>query len=538
MAMPLKTGEKGAVPLRRALISVSDKTGLVEFAKALIQRGVQILSTGGTKELLSKAGISVQEVAEITEWPEMMGGRVKTLHPKIHGGLLARRSDPQDRAALEHYAIPMIDLLVCTLYPFEEKLLSDAPYEVLVETIDIGGPALIRAAAKNHADVTVLVDLNDGQRLLEELEHNSGSTGFAFRQEMAAKAFGRVAAYDSCIAQALSRAANLITPPYQAVGGRLHSILRYGENPHQKAALYAIPSSAAPGVVSATLHQGKPLSYTNILDADAAFSLVAEMPAETAAAVIVKHANACGAALGDSLCTAYRKALSCDPVSAFGGILAFNRPLDAETAEELTQTFTELVIAPEATGEACSILSRKPNLRLLTTGGQMPNPSVPAFLLRSVTGGFLYQERDRLLFEEKECTVVTQRAPTPSEMQDLQFAFLVAKHVASNAVVYAKDCATVGIGAGQMSRVDSVRIAAQKAKDAAKAQGLSEPLTRGSVLASDAFFPFPDGLMQAIEAGATAVIQPGGAQRDAEVIAAADAAGIAMVFTKIRHFRH
>ncbi|WP_420961442.1 bifunctional phosphoribosylaminoimidazolecarboxamide formyltransferase/IMP cyclohydrolase [Brucella sp. IR073] len=524
-------------PVRRALLSVSDKTGLVEFARALTAHGIELISTGGTAKAITAAGIPVRDVSDITGFPEIMDGRVKTLHPAVHGGLLAVRDDPEHAAAMEAHGIGGIDLVVINLYPFEEVRNQGADYSTIVENIDIGGPAMIRAAAKNHAYVAIVTDPTDYTDVLAELDINKGALPYAFRQKLAANAFARTSAYDTAIAGWFAQATNVGAPSWRALAGKLHSEMRYGENPHQMAGFY-LTGEKRPGVATATQLQGKQLSYNNINDTDAAFELVAEFdPARTAAVAIIKHANPCGVAEGETLKDAYLKALACDPVSAFGGIVALNRTLDAEAAEEIVKIFTEVIIAPDATEEAKNIVAAKKNLRLLVTGG-LPDPREPGLAAKTVAGGLLVQTRDNGTVDDLELKVVTKRAPTEKEMADLKFAFRVAKHVKSNAIVYVKDGTTVGIGAGQMSRVDSARIAARKALDAAEAAGHAEPLTKGSVVASDAFFPFADGLLSAIEAGATAVIQPGGSMRDEEVIAAADEHGIAMVFTGMRHFRH
>jgi phosphoribosylaminoimidazolecarboxamide formyltransferase/IMP cyclohydrolase len=521
----------------RALISVSDKSGLVEFARALAAHGIELVSTGGTRKALAEAGLEVLDVSELTGFPEMMDGRVKTLHPSVHGGLLAVRQNQDHAAAMAAHGIAPIDLLVVNLYPFEATVAEGADFDNCVENIDIGGPAMIRAAAKNHADVAVVVDASDYARLLAELEAHDGATTLALRKQLAAKAYARTAVYDAAIANWFAQQLADAAPDYRAVGGRLAEPLRYGENPHQAAAFYRTPDRRA-GVASARQLQGKQLSYNNINDTDAAYECVAEFdPTRTAACVIVKHANPCGVAEGASLLDAYRKALACDPVSAFGGIVALNQRLDAAAARAITDIFTEVIIAPDASEEAIAIVAAKKNLRLLVAGG-LPDPRAGGITVKSVAGGLLVQSRDNAVVDDLTLKTVTRRAPTNAELGDLAFAFRVAKHVKSNTIVYAKDRATVGIGAGQMSRIDSARIAARKAEDAVKEAGLKEPLTRGSVVASDAFFPFADGLLVAIEAGATAVIQPGGSVRDDEVIKAADDHGIAMVFTGVRHFRH
>ncbi len=528
------------ITVGRALISVSDKAGLVELAKALARRGVELLSTGGTAAALGGAGLTVIDVAQITGFPEMMDGRVKTLHPRIHGGLLAIRSEPAHQAAMIANDITPIDLLVVNLYPFEATLRRGASFEDKIENIDVGGPAMIRGAAKNHDDVVVIVDVADYPALLDELNRNDGATGIAFRRKMAQKAYARTAAYDAAISNWLAEEIHETAPKWRAFGGVLHDsfgALRYGENPHQNAALYLTAEPRA-GVATARQVQGKELSYNNINDTDAAYELVAEFdPAERAAVAIIKHANPCGVAVGASLLEAYEKALACDPVSAFGGIVAVNRRLDAAAARKIVEIFTEVIIAPEADEEAMAIVASKKNLRLLIAGA-LPDPRARTLTVRSVAGGLLVQDRDSGVLDEAALKVVTERAPTTGELADLRMAWRVVKHVKSNAIVYVKDGVTAGVGAGQMSRVNSARVAARKALDAAAAAGWAEPRTKGSVVASDAFFPFADGLLSAIEAGATAVIQPGGSVRDADVIAAADQAGIAMVFTGMRHFRH
>ncbi|HVV93868.1 MAG TPA: bifunctional phosphoribosylaminoimidazolecarboxamide formyltransferase/IMP cyclohydrolase [Hyphomicrobiales bacterium] len=524
-------------PIARALLSVHDKSGLVEFAKALAGRGVVLISTGGTARALKEAGLEVTDVAEVTGQPEMMDGRVKTLHPAIHGGLLAIRDNAEHRAAMAKHGIAGIDLLVSNLYPFEATVARGAGPDEVIENIDIGGPAMTRAAAKNHADVTVVVDPADYAVVLAEMADHGGATTAALRRRLAAKAFARTGAYDAAVSNWMADAAGETAPAFRAFGGTLRQTLRYGENPHQRAAFYAGPV-ARYGVATAQQIQGKELSYNNINDTDAAFEAVAEFdPAKTAAVVIVKHANPCGVAEAGDLAAAFERALACDPVSAYGGIIAVNRPLDAAAATAMSRLFTEVVIAPDASDEAKAVFAAKKNLRLLLTGG-LPDPRAAGLVVKSVAGGLLVMSRDDASADDMTLKVVTKRAPSERELADLRFAFKVAKHVKSNAIVYARDGATVGIGAGQMSRVDSARIAARKAEDAAKAAGLAEPLTRGSVVASDAFFPFADGLLAAAEAGATAVIQPGGSIHDAEVIAAADEKGLAMVVTGIRHFRH
>lgn len=522
-----------SIPIRRALLSVSDKTGLIEFATRLAAAKIELLSTGGTASLLRDAGLNVTDVAEVTGFPEIMGGRVKTLHPKIHGGLLARRDLDDHVAAMSAQGIEGIDLLVVNLYPFEETLRQTRDRQVLVEKIDIGGPAMLRAAAKNHDFLTVLCDPADYASVADAIDKNGG-TELELRQRLAAKTFARTAAYDSAISGWMASSFGEELPEITSTAGRKIIDLRYGENPHQQAALYKTGQDR-PGVASAEQIQGKPLSYNNINDTDAAFELVAEFDQPTIA--IIKHANPCGVASGDNLGAAWQHALACDPVSAFGGIVAMNRPLDAETAKAVASIFTEVVIAPEASDEAKAIMAAKPNLRLLITGA-LPDRSSSAIKIKSVAGGFLAQSRDAGIIGVDDLRIVTQRAPTEAEISDMLFAWKVTKHVKSNAIVFVNDASTAGIGAGQMSRVDAARIAVQKAADIAAIHGRSDPRTIGSVAASDAFFPFADGLEALIAAGATAVIQPGGSVKDNEVIAAADAAGIAMVFTGMRHFNH
>jgi phosphoribosylaminoimidazolecarboxamide formyltransferase/IMP cyclohydrolase len=524
------------VPLRRALLSVSDKTGLIELAQALAARGVELLSTGGSAKAMRDAGLAVKDVAEVTGFPEMMDGRVKTLHPKVHGGLLALRDNDAHVAAMQEHGIEGIDLLVVNLYPFEETVAKGADYDTCIENIDIGGPAMIRAAAKNHAFVNVVTDPEDYAALLTQLDENDGATSYAFRQQLALTAYSRTAAYDAAVSGWMAGALGNDTPRRRAFAATLKQTLRYGENSHQRAAFYT-DGSGREGVATAQQHQGKELSYNNINDTDAAFELVAEFGTDTPACAIIKHANPCGVAVGKTLLDAYKSAFDCDRTSAFGGIVALNQPLDAATAEEITGIFTEVVIAPGASDEAKEIFAAKKNLRLLTTGG-LPDTRAGGLAFRQVAGGFLVQDKDNGFVGLDDLKVVTKKAPTEDQMRDLLFAWKVAKHVKSNAIVYVKDGATVGVGAGQMSRVDSALIAAKKAERMAEALGLPQPLTIGSAVASDAFFPFPDGLMEAAQAGATCVIQPGGSMRDDEVIAAADEAGLAMVFTGMRHFRH
>jgi phosphoribosylaminoimidazolecarboxamide formyltransferase / IMP cyclohydrolase len=528
------------VPIKRALISVSDKSGLVAFAQSLAARGVEILSTGGSAQALREANVPVKEVAEHTGFPEILDGRVKTLVPQIHGGILGRRDSAEHLAQMAAHGIAPIDLVVVNLYPFEVTVANRAPAAECVENIDIGGPALIRAAAKNHDFVTVLTDPEQYGTVVDELAAHGGTT-LALRRRLAGDAFSRTAAYDAAIAGWFMEQRERATPPASSgefphrltIGGTLRQALRYGENPHQRAAFYV--NGARPGVATARQLQGKELSYNNLADTDAAFECVAEFDKPTVA--IIKHANPCGVASAATLAEAWDLAFRCDPISPYGGIVAVNRTLDDAAAKKIAAILTEVIVAPDATDVAISAVARRRNLRLLLTGG-MPDPMASGWIFRSLSGGFLAQTRDAGGVRVADLKVVTKRAPTDAELADLLFAFTVCKHVKSNAIVYAKDGATVGIGSGQPNRVDSARIAAWKAEFAARTAGLPVRLTEGSVVASDAFFPFADGLEAAAAAGATAVIQPGGSIRDAEVIAAADAAGLAMVFTGMRHFRH
>lgn len=531
-------------PVARALLSVSDKSRLIEQARALAALNIELVSTGGTKRALSKAGLAVSDVSDLTGFPEMMDGRVKTLHPMVHGGLLGERDLDSHVTAMADHGIAPIDLLIVNLYPFEQAVASGADYETCVENIDIGGPAMIRAGAKNHAHVAVCVDADDVDAVIEELRENDGHTSGTLRQRLAHKAFARTAHYDAAISNYFAAIRGDMAPDFRTQGGQLRQRLRYGENPHQTASFYA-DGSERPGVVTAIQLQGKELSYNNINDTDAAYELVAEFGdarrrAESDAkptVAIIKHANPCGVAMADDFVTAYHNALACDPVSAFGGIVALNGELDAATAKEIVKVFTEVVIAPEATDEAIAVFKKKKNLRLLVAG-DLPDPREGSLTYRNVAGGVLVQDRDNGHVDDDDLKVVTQRAPTDAEMTDLKMAWKIAKHVKSNAIVYVKDGATAGIGAGQMSRVDAARIAASKAEDAAETAGWKEPKTAGSAVSSDAFFPFADGMLAAAKAGATAVIQPGGSIRDQDVIDAANEAGLAMVFTGMRHFRH
>jgi len=526
------------VPIRRALISVSDKTGLEELAEGLEKHGVEMVSTGGTAAKLRDFGAAPRDISDLTGFPEMMDGRVKTLHPKVHGGLLGVRDDPEHAAAMEEHGIAPIDLVVVNLYPFLSTVMSGADRPTVIENIDIGGPSMVRSAAKNHAHVVVVTDPADYSALLTELDANGGATTLALRRRLAAKAFALTAEYDSTISQWFAFAdQGERWPAKWTLSWTLKMPLRYGENPHQSAALYLPVGPAAAGVAQAQQVQGKELSYNNLNDANAALELVSEFRDGAPTVVIVKHANPCGVATRDNLIEAWQEALACDSVSAFGGIVATNRPLDAATAEAITEIFTEVVVAPDADENAKAIFARKKNLRLLLTGTLL-DPSRDGTSLAVITGGLLVQDRDNGMVTREQLKVVTRRAPTEQELKDCLFAWTVAKHVKSNAIVYAKSGVTAGIGAGQMNRRDSARIAALRAKEAAEANGWPEPRTIGSAVASDAFFPFADGLLAAAEAGATAVIQPGGSIRDDEVIAAADEAGLAMVFTGMRHFRH
>lgn len=517
------------VTIKRALLSVSDKTGIVELGQALAARGVELVSTGGTAKALRDAGLEVRDISDLTGFPEMMDGRVKTLHPKVHGGLLAVRDNEEHVASMREHEIGAIDLVVVNLYPFAQTVARGAVREEIIENIDIGGPSMVRSAAKNHESVAILTDPVDYPTVFE------GNTTLAQRRKFAAKAYAATAAYDAAIASWFAFAdQGEAFPQILPVALTRGPELRYGENPHQSAALY-LPQTGVRGIAQAEQLQGKALSYNNYNDADAALELVSEFRDGPPSVVIVKHANPCGVATADTLKAAYLEALACDSVSAFGGIIAVNRRLDRETAEAMAGIFTEVVVAPDADADARAVFAAKKNLRLLITG-DLPDPARPGLMLKSIAGGMLVQSRDNGRLGELK--VVTKRAPTEQELADCRFAWTVAKHVKSNAIVYAKGGSTAGVGAGQMNRLESARIAAWKAKDAADKAGWAQPRTIGSAVASDAFFPFADGLLAAVEAGATAVIQPGGSIRDDEVIAAADEAGLAMVFTGMRHFRH
>ena len=523
--------------IKRALISVSDKKGIVKFASALNDAGIEIISTGGTFSKLKNANIDIKDVSSVTNFPEILDGRVKTLHPKIHGGLLNVRSNKDHQKTISEQEIKNIDLLVVNLYPFEDTIKNKSDYKTCIENIDIGGPAMIRAAAKNHESVAVIVDPDDYDEIINEMNNNDLSLTKETLKKLAFKAFARTAAYDSIISNWISNEMDIPLGKYKSIGGIEHQNLRYGENPHQKAKFYNDGSNVC-GLITANQIQGKELSYNNINDTNAAFELVSEFdPSLKSAVAIIKHANPCGVATDDNLNSAYNKALRCDSVSAFGGIIALNKELDSETAKEISKIFTEVIIAPSINDEAKNILSSKKNLRVLITGG-LANPEKSDVMIKSVAGGFLAQTKDNITVDKENLKVVTKRQPSEQELDDLLFAFKVAKHVKSNAIVYAKDGSTVGIGAGQMNRLDSSRIAARKSDDAAKMIKLEEPLAVGSVVASDAFFPFADGLMAAADAGVTAIIQPGGSIRDDEVIEAANNAGLAMLFTGIRHFNH
>jgi phosphoribosylaminoimidazolecarboxamide formyltransferase/IMP cyclohydrolase len=517
------------VPVKRALLSVSDKTGLVEAARTLSALGVELVSTGGTRAAIAAAGLPVKDISELTGFPEMMDGRVKTLHPVVHGGLLGVRDAPEHARAMAEHGIGAIDLVYVNLYPFESAVASGADYATAVENIDIGGPAMIRSAAKNHGYVAVCTEPADLEEVLAELTAE-GSTSLDLRKHLAARAYARTAAYDAAISAWFAGVLGEAAPRRKAIAGELVQTMRYGENPHQQAAFYRFPNPRI-GVATARQIQGKALSYNNINDTDAAFELIAEFdPADGSACAIIKHANPCGVAVGETLVEAYERALACDPTSAFGGIVALNRKLDAATATEILKLLTEVVIAPDADADAVALFTRKKNVRLLITGG-LPDPLAAGETFKSVAGGFLVQGRDDARLTPADLKVVTKRAPTGAEVRDMLFAFTIAKHVKSNAIVYGREGQTLGVGAGQMNRKDSARIAALRAADF----GLD---LKGSACASEAFFPFPDGLIQAADAGCTAVIQPGGSIGDQKVIDAADERGIAMVFTGVRVFRH
>ncbi|GAA0266365.1 bifunctional phosphoribosylaminoimidazolecarboxamide formyltransferase/IMP cyclohydrolase [Alteraurantiacibacter aestuarii] len=537
------------VTIKRALLSVSDKDGIVELARALAANGVELVSTGGTAKAIRDAGLEVKDVSDLTGFPEMMDGRVKTLHPVVHGGLLAVRDNAEHKAAMDSHGIGAIDLLVVNLYPFEQTVARGASRDEIIENIDIGGPAMVRSASKNHGFVTIVTDPSDYAELLAELDAQDGATSLAFRIRMAGKAFAKTASYDAAIANWFAFADAFSNPlgpdalkatPFVdklPLAFTLKDTLRYGENPHQTAAVYLPQSVGARGIPQAQQVQGKELSYNNYNDADAALELVAEFAGGDPAVVIVKHANPCGVAQAPSLLQAWREALACDSVSAFGGIVATNVPLDGETARAICEIFTEVVIAPGADDAARAAFAAKKNLRLLLVE-DLPDAARPGLQMKSIAGGMLLQSRDAGDIGPGDLKVVSKRAPSAQELADCLFAWKVAKHVKSNAIVFARDGATAGIGAGQMNRRDSGRIAAARAREAAQTAGWDNPRTIGSAMASDAFLPFADGIEVALEAGASVVIQPGGAMRDDEVIKAADDAGLAMVFTGMRHFRH
>jgi phosphoribosylaminoimidazolecarboxamide formyltransferase/IMP cyclohydrolase len=526
--------DSDAVKIQRALISVSDKTDLISFGQFLHDHEVQILSTGGTAKSLKDANIPVQEVAEFTNMPEMMGGRVKTLHPNIHGGILARHKNKNDAKDMILHGIQPIDLVVINLYPFEETMAAGGDRLQCIENIDIGGPAMIRSAAKNHERVAVITNAADYELVTDEMSANQGATSLDLRRKLARLAFARTASYDVTIANWLDSELGKTLPAHLLLSAQRSIPLRYGENPHQKASLFLL-NLDHPGIGNARQVQGKPLSYNNLNDADAALELVAEF--DTPAAAIIKHANPCGVALGTTTLNAFKRALECDPVSAFGGIIAFNRPINESVAAEVTKNFSEVVIAPDASDQAQAVFATKKNLRLLLTGAT-PEQSPEGLNIKSIAGGFLVQESNQSHVVSSDLKVVTARKPTEKQLEDLLFAFRVCKHVKSNAIVYAKEGMTIGIGAGQMSRVDSARMAAWKAKSASKGANKTFLSTINSVAASDAFFPFPDGILGLIEAGAEAIIQPGGSIRDQDIIEVANKHNIAMVFTGLRNFRH
>jgi phosphoribosylaminoimidazolecarboxamide formyltransferase / IMP cyclohydrolase len=525
------------VKIKRALLSVSDKAGLIELGTALARHGVDLVSTGGTAKALRDAGLAVRDISDLTGFPEMMDGRVKTLHPKVHGGLLAVRDNPAHLASMAEHDIGAIDLVIVNLYPFAATVAKGADREEIIENIDIGGPSMVRSAAKNHASVAIVTDPSDYAELIAAMDADGGTTSYAFRRRLAAKAYAATAAYDAMISGWFAAVdQGEMFPQSVTTGGTLATTLRYGENPHQAAALY-LGSGSDRGIAQGVQVQGKELSYNNYNDADAALELVSEFRDGPPTVVIVKHANPCGVASGNTLIDAYQAAFACDTVSAFGGIIAVNRPLDGATAAAISGIFTEVVCAPGADDAARAVFAKKKNLRLILTG-DFPDPARFGVTMKTIAGGLLIQTRDNGQITREDLKIVTKRAPTEQELADCLFAWKVAKHTKSNAIIYAKGASTAGIGAGQMNRLESARIAAWKAKDAADKAGWAEPRTIGSAVASDAFFPFADGLLATVEAGATVVIQPGGSIRDDEVIAAADNAGLAMIFTGMRHFRH
>lgn len=522
------------IPVRRALLSVTDKTGLLPFAQKLQAAGVELISTGGTKKMLAESGLQVKDISEVTGFPEIMDGRVKTLHPKVHGGLLARRDKPAHVEAMAQHGIEGIDLVVINLYAFSQTVASGADFDTCIENIDIGGPAMIRASAKNHAFVAVVTDPEDYDSIAEELAAGKGQLSLNTRKSLAAKAFSLTAHYDAMISNWLARETCTPVKTYTMTGVRAQT-LRYGENPHQSAAFY-LTGEQRFGVATARQLQGKELSYNNINDTNAAFELVAEFdPKDSAAVAIIKHANPCGVATGANVLEAYQRALVCDPISAFGGIVAFNQKLTAAAAKAVSEIFTEVIIAPDAEQEAIDILAAKKNLRLLLTGG-LPDVAAGGDMVATMAGGFLVQSRDNVSAKAENFKVVTKRQPSAEEIADMVFAMRVGKHVKSNAIIMVHGGMSLGVGAGQMNRLDSSLIAGKKAGETLGRMGVQGK--QSLVAASDAFFPFADGLEALIAAGVTAVVQPGGAMRDQEVIDAADAAGLAMVFTGVRHFKH
>ena len=519
------------VKIKTALVSVSDKTGLEELVHCLAKHNIQIISTGGTSKAIQELGVNVNDVSSITNFPEMMDGRVKTLHPNIHGGLLARRDNDDHKDSQKEHGIQDIDLVVVNLYPFEETINSDSNEEKCIENIDIGGPAMLRSAAKNHQFVTVVTDTNDYQDIISELDKNDGSTTIEFRKKLAAKTYAITAQYDTLISNWFLKDDNELKINFSSPG-TLSSELRYGENPHQSAGIYK-SSFQKSGIPYADLIQGKELSYNNINDADAALQLIKEFDTKESAVAIIKHANPCGVACGKSLMDAYEKAFSCDTTSAFGGIIAFNQTLDEDTAKKILEVFTEVIIIPEITEGAKKILQEKSKIRVLLVNNINSNKVNHSF--KSIEGGILVQSGDDKETKDSDLKIVTKIQPTKEQRSDMLFAFKVCKHVKSNAIIYVKNKKTIGIGAGQMSRVDSAKIASQKNSEM---EPTDENSLKDSIVASDAFFPFADGLLVTISSGATAVIQPGGSIKDDEVIKAADEAGISMVFTGTRHFKH
>jgi phosphoribosylaminoimidazolecarboxamide formyltransferase/IMP cyclohydrolase len=519
------------IKIKTALISVSDKSGLEKVVQSLKEHNVKIVSTGGTAKAIAGMDVDVTDVSTLTNFPEMMDGRVKTLHPNVHGGLLSKRDDKNHVQSQEEHGIEDIDLIIVNLYPFEETIKSEENEEICIENIDIGGPAMLRSAAKNHKFITVITDADDYDELIEEIKKNKGSTTLEFRKKLAAKTFSTTAYYDSLISNWFYREKKEKVAKF-STAGKLSSTLRYGENPHQSASLYK-SSMQNSGIPQATLLQGKELSYNNINDADAALQLIKEFEETIPTVAIIKHANPCGVASGSTLHEAYTKAFSCDTTSAFGGIIALNQTIDKDAAEQIVKIFTEVIIAPGITDEAKGIFKTKNNLRVLILTSLHNKNNSHNF--KSIEGGILVQSNDDENTNKSDLTVVTEKKPSDSEIEDMLFAFKVCKHVKSNAIIYVKNKKTIGIGAGQMSRVDSAKIASQKNSEMEKSE---ENSLENSVVASDAFFPFADGLLVTISSGAKAVIQPGGSVKDDEVIEAANKAGISMVFTGVRHFRH